>query len=256
MRHATNGGKPVRYLIISDLHSNWEALEAVLKDAHGLYDEIICLGDLAGYGPDPNRVIEWVRNNVTTVIRGNHDRASAGLDDLEWFNPIARAATVWTISQLTPENASYLASLPQGPVIFKGFLLVHGSPLDEDEYLVSITDARNVFQYLETNVAFFGHTHLQGIFAWVNGRYDVIRRPEPFESNIHVTLDPDGAYLINPGSVGQPRDTDARAAYAIFDIGKRQVTLRRTPYDAETTRSKIEKAGLPDILGSRLMIGR
>ncbi len=246
----------MRYLIISDLHSNWEALEAGIEDARGLYDQILCLGDLAGYGPDPNRVIDWVRANVAVVIRGNHDRASAGLEDLEWFNPVARAATVWTMERLTEENRAYLESLPRGPVLYDDFLLVHGSPLDEDEYLVSITDARNVFSYLEANIVFFGHTHLQGVFSWVNGRYDVIRRPEPFESDVKIALDPEGAYLINPGSIGQPRDTDARAAYAIFDRDKLEVTLRRAPYDCAATQRKIAAAGLPEILGARLSVGR
>jgi predicted phosphodiesterase len=246
----------VRYLIISDLHSNWEALEAVLEDARGHYDQILCLGDLAGYGPDPNRVIDWVRHNVAIVIRGNHDRASAGLEDLEWFNPVAREATVWTMERLTPANRAYLEGLPRGPLLIDGFLLAHGSPLDEDEYLVSLTDARNVFSYLEANIVFFGHTHLQGIFSWVNGSYDVIRRPEPFETDVRISLDPEGAYLINPGSIGQPRDADARAAYALFDREKLIVTLRRTPYDCFMTQRKIEAAGLPEILGTRLTIGR
>jgi predicted phosphodiesterase len=246
----------MRYLILSDLHSNWEALQAALADARGLYDQILCLGDLAGYGPDPNQVIEWVRENVTVCIRGNHDRASCGLEDLEWFNPVAKAATIWTMERLTAENRSFLEGLPRGPVAVNGFLLAHGSPLDEDEYLVSITDARNVFSYLESNIVFFGHTHLQGVFSWLNGCYDIIRRPEPFETEVQIRLEPDGAYLINPGSIGQPRDTDARAAWAIFDNESLLLKLRRTPYDSDATRRKIQAAGLPEILGTRLTIGR
>ena len=246
----------MRYLILSDLHSNSEALDAVLADSKGLYDQVVCLGDLTGYGPDPNRIVDWVRANARAVIRGNHDRACAGLEDLEWFNPVARAATVWTIAALTPENRAWLEALPQGPLPVDGFLLVHGSPLDEDEYLISIVDARNVFSYLETNIVLFGHTHLQGIFTHSRGRYDVVRRPEPFEREVAVRLDSDGAYLINPGSVGQPRDSDPRAAYAILDTDALSVSLRRVAYDHETTRRRIESAGLPEVLGARLAFGR
>ena len=246
----------MRYLIISDLHSNQEALEAVLDSARGEYDRIVCCGDIAGYGPDPNPVVDWARENLYAVIRGNHDRGCSGNENLEWFNPVARAASVWTMSQLTPVNLEYLRGLPAGPLTVDGFQLIHGSPLDEDEYLLSITDARNVFAYLETNVVFFGHTHLQGGYGWVNGRYLVLARMEFFEDQRWHKLDPDGAYLLNPGSVGQPRDGDDRAAFALFDTGAREILYRRVPYDHQTTRRKIEAAGLPDVLGSRLSIGR
>jgi diadenosine tetraphosphatase ApaH/serine/threonine PP2A family protein phosphatase len=121
---------------------------------------------------------------------------------------------------------------------------------------MSVTDARNVFSYLETSVAFFGHTHLQGGYAWLNGQYQVIPRIEFFENEIRTRLDPDGAYLINPGSVGQPRDGDPRAGFVLFDNESRELVHRRVTYDYETTRRKIDAAGLPDILGSRLLIGR
>jgi predicted phosphodiesterase len=246
----------VRYLVLSDIHANWEALEAVLAHARGQYDLIVCCGDLIGYGPDPNRVIEWARLNLHSVIRGNHDRACCGLDDLEWFNPIAQAASRWTMSQLTPENLAWLRALPQGPLVVEGFLLAHGSPLDEDEYVISISDAANVFSYLESNLTFFGHTHLQGGFAWVSGSRYSIGRPPQDEDGLSVRIDPDGAYLINPGSVGQPRDGDARAAYALYDTETRELLLERAPYDFEAVRLKIEHAGLPPGLGVRLASGR
>jgi predicted phosphodiesterase len=246
----------MRYLIISDLHSNREALEAVLNDARGDYDRILCCGDLAGYGPDPNAVIDWARANLHAVIRGNHDRGCSGIEDLEWFNPVARMATLWTLAQLSPINLEYLRTLPTGPLTVENFQLIHGSPMDEDEYLISVTDARNVFPYLETNLAFFGHTHLQGGYGWGNGRYISIPRMEFFQTERLLRLDPDGAWLINPGSVGQPRDGDGRAAFALFDSESREVLYRRVPYDYEATRRKIEAAGLPDILGSRLALGR
>jgi len=246
----------VRYLVISDLHSNWEALEAVIDAARGQYDRIVCCGDLAGYGPDPNRVLDWARENLHAVIRGNHDRVCCGIESLEWFNVIAQAASLWTMSRLSPENTAYLLALPPGPLTVDGFQLIHGSPLDEDEYLMSVTDARNVFAYLETNLAFFGHTHLQGGYVWLRGQYQVLGRMERFQSEVRWRLDPDGAYLINPGSVGQPRDGDSRAAFVLFDTGSKEIVYRRVPYDYEATRRKIEAAGLPEVLGSRLSAGR
>ena len=246
----------MRYLVVSDLHSNWEALEAVLDSARGQYDRIVCCGDLAGYGPDPNPVLDWARANVFAVVRGNHDRACCGLEDLEWFNPVARAATIWTMARLSPVNFDYLRQLPAGPVRVDGFQLIHGSPLDEDEYLISAADARNVFDYLESNISFFGHTHLQCGYAWADGYFRIMRPLDPFQDEVWHRLDRDGVYLINAGSVGQPRDGDPRAAFALFDSDTLEVVQRRVPYDHETTRRKIEAAGLPDVLGSRLAIGR
>jgi predicted phosphodiesterase len=250
----------VRYLVISDLHGNQEALDAVLDGARGEYDRIVCCGDLAGYGPDPNSVIDWARENLYACIRGNHDRACVGTESLEWFNDVARAASLWTRDQLTEANIEYLRALPAGPFTVRtgeaAFQLIHGSPVDEDEYLVTVSDARNVFSYLDTNIAFFGHTHLQGGYAWLNGQYQVIWRMEFFESEQWQRLDPDGSYLINPGSVGQPRDGDGRAAFALFETESRELVYRRVPYDYATTHRKIEAAGLPDVLGSRLAIGR
>lgn len=246
----------MRYLVISDLHSNKEALDAVLDDARGEYDLIVCCGDLAGYGADPNPVLDWARANLHAVIRGNHDRGCAGIEDLEWFNPTARAAALWTMAQLSEVNFNYLRSLPRGPLGVEGFQLIHGSPVDEDEYLVSVADARNVFPYLETEIAFFGHTHLQGGYGWVNGQYHVIGRMEFFQNRLRQRLHRGGQWLINPGSVGQPRDGDGRAAYALFDPELSEVFYRRVAYDYETTRRKIAAAGLPDVLGSRLALGR
>ncbi len=246
----------MRYFLISDLHGNWEALEATIADAHGLYEQIICCGDLVGYGPDPNRVIGWARTHLETVIRGNHDRACCGLEDLEWFNPVAQAATRWTMGQLSEDNLEWLRSLPQGPVVLDGFALAHGSPLDEDEYIASLDDAANVFEYLNSAITFFGHTHLQGGFVWANGRREAIPRPQSHQRQLRMHVDPDGIYLINPGSTGQPRDGDPRAAYAILDTETRDFLLRRVAYDTTAVRHKIERAGLPPALGSRLAVGR
>ncbi len=246
----------MRYLILSDLHGNLEALNAVLKSAAGDYDRVLCLGDLVGYGADPNAVTDWVRGNASVVVRGNHDRACAGLEDLAWFNPVARIAAEWTHTQLTPENRAYIGELPKGPVAVDGFQVMHGSLLDEDEYMVQPSDAGQAFPYLETSLAFFGHTHLQGGFEWAHSRVRVIGRPAPDFKETVLELDADNAYLINPGSVGQPRDGDPRTAYVLYAPEDRFLTYRRVPYDVETAQEKIHKAELPDVLAHRLSVGR
>ena len=152
------------YLILSDIHSNREALQAVLADARGRYDQILCLGDLVGYGADPNAIVDWARNNVAAAVRGNHDRACIEPETLDFFRPAARTAAVWTREALTPENLRYLEGLPRGPLHYEGFDLVHGSPMDEDEYLFSLTDVAEIRSELQTGLTFFGHTHVQGGF--------------------------------------------------------------------------------------------
>jgi diadenosine tetraphosphatase ApaH/serine/threonine PP2A family protein phosphatase len=246
----------VRYLIVSDLHANREALDAVLQRAAGRYDQAICCGDLVGYGADPNPVVDWVRANCSVTVRGNHDKACTGLDDLEWFNPVARAAAVWTQENLTPENAEWTRALPHGPVVVDDFQVVHGSPFDEDEYVLAADEAGQAFGYLERRLAFFGHTHVQGGFIWNQSRVEIIPRTAPRSDRQVMEIDPGCAYLINPGSLGQPRDGDPRAAYALYDSGAEMLTYFRVPYDIETAQRKIRDAGLPDILAERLLVGR
>ena len=246
----------MRYLILSDIHANWEALQAVLERAGGKYDEILCCGDLIGYGADPNQVCDWCRANVKVVVRGNHDKASVGLEDLEWFNPIAKAAALWTQQTLTPENIEYVRNLPQGPLTVDGFQIIHGSPLDEDEYMIGASDAAQLFSYLATSVAFFGHTHLQGGFIWNHSRIEMIGKPGPRKSEEVLEIDPECAYMINPGSVGQPRDADPRASYVVYDTGARQITFYRHSYDVVKAQAKIMQAKLPPLLAERLAVGR
>jgi len=247
----------LRYLIFSDIHGNWEALRAVLEASARKFDQSICLGDLVGYGADPNPVVDWARANATVVVRGNHDRACSGSEDLEWFNPVARAAAEWTQRQLTPKNLSYVQELPKGPIAVDGFQVMHGSPLDEDEYMVAVADAGPVFPYLEAPLAFFGHTHLQGGFEYCGNRVRPIARPRADkQGEVPLQLDPDCAYLVNPGSVGQPRDGDPRAAYLLYDPGDRCVVFHRVAYDVTAAQAKIVNAGLPDLLAVRLAIGR
>jgi len=246
----------VRYLILSDIHANWEALEAVLCRAAKHYDQVVCCGDLIGYGPDPNRVIDWARNNVAFVVRGNHDKAATGLEDLEWFNPVARAAALWTAGELTPENHAYVRGLPKGPLPVGGFQIAHGSPLDEDEYLVREAEVAQAFAYLDRGLTFIGHTHVQGGFELTRGGIRVLHGPRFGGKSSALDLNPDNLYLINPGAVGQPRDGDPRAAYVLYDPAERAVVYHRVDYDLDRVQEKIRSAGLPDFLADRLALGQ
>ena len=246
----------MRYLIVSDLHANWEALEAVMQHSHGQYDRSICCGDLVGYGADPNAVVEWVRHNCVATVRGNHDRACTGQEDLEWFNPVARAAAVWTLENLSVENIRFVRELPQGPAFVDGVQILHGSPCDEDDYLVAAEHAAEAFNYLESRLAFFGHTHLQGGFIWNQERVETIPAIPLRRGQESLEIDSSGGYLLNPGSVGQPRDGDPRAAYAIYDSDRSVVEYYRVEYDLESAQRKIREAGLPVFLAERLSIGR
>lgn len=243
----------MRYLIVSDIHGNWEALEAVLAAAEGDYDQIICCGDFIGYGADPNRVIEWARENVSVAVRGNHDKACVDLHDLEWFNPVAQQATVWTHHELTAENKEYVRNLPKGPVAVGGFEVVHGSPLNEDEYIVNITEAAEAFAYMSTRVVFFGHTHLQGGFELNKRKIWGLSAPA---SPMVLDLNADSAYLLNPGSVGQPRDEDPEAGYILYDPDDYFLIYHRVAYNVSGAQEKIRKAGLPGLLADRLALGR
>jgi predicted phosphodiesterase len=246
----------MRYLVISDIHSNREALEAVLADAAEQFEQIVCCGDLVGYGADPNRVVEWARGALALVVRGNHDKTAAGIIADDWFNAAARAASGWTAQALTPENRKYLADLPKGPALAADFALVHGSPADEDEYVADPEEARQAFAYVERMVTFFGHTHLQGGFRLAVRRLGAVTGPGGGRDAVRVILEPDTWYLINPGSAGQPRDHDPRAAYALYDTELREVEFRRIAYDIATTQQKIRAAGLPEVLAARLDAGR
>ncbi len=244
----------MRYLILSDIHANWDALEAVLADARGHYDTIVCCGDVVGYGGEPNRATDWIRETVKHVVRGNHDKAATGSEDIEWFNPVAKAATLWTRETLTPVNYAFLQGLPKGPLKLNDFQIVHGSPLDEDDYIVSPGQADQLYGYLE-GLTFFGHSHLQGGFLIHRNGTREIPRVAAGESGFEFGIPPDCDCLINPGSVGQPRDGDPRAAYAIFDPEAQGVLYRRVTYAVEEAQRKIVNAGLPRVLAERLSQG-
>jgi predicted phosphodiesterase len=245
----------VRFLILSDPHANWHALQAVLSDAEGQYDQIICCGDLVGYNAQPGRVLEWTRQHCAAVIRGNHDKAVASQENLDWFNEVAQRAARWTTSVLNAEQLEYLRNLAKGPLKLEHFHIWHGSPDDEDEYVTVVGEAASLFGYFELPLAFFGHTHLQGGFFLTKGRVGAIPKVPRHQHERVLELEPDVLYMVNPGSVGQPRDGDPRAAYALFDSESKTVTLRRVRYPIEETAREIEEAGLPEMLAYRLLQG-
>ena len=244
----------MRYLILSDIHANIDALDAVLAGAAGQWDEAVVLGDLVGYGAEPNAVVARVLAlKPLVVIRGNHDKAACGLDDGENFNQIARYAAVWTQEQLTPANRDYLRELPQGPAdLDDRVTLCHGAPFDEDHYIFDAVDAQRALDAASRPVCIFGHTHLPVIFTSVRGQ---LMAELPDEDLRSLTFAGDASYLVNPGSVGQPRDGDPRAAFAIYEtLGV--MAFHRVEYDIAAAQRRIAAAGLPQSLANRLGIGR
>jgi diadenosine tetraphosphatase ApaH/serine/threonine PP2A family protein phosphatase len=251
----------LRILLLSDIHANLEALEACLAGAPA-HDLVANLGDVVGYGASPNEVIDRSRELGKIFVRGNHDKAATGLLDLDDFNPMAAAAAVWTRDQLTPEHHEWLRGLPQGPLPLEAapeVQLVHGSPADEDAYVVSVGDALVPLITIATPITFFGHTHLQGGF-FANGSSADGFRPEyrtvGKAESVSLQLKPDTRYMINPGSVGQPRDGDWRAAFGLFDTEARVVHFHRTPYNLKAAQDRIFAAELPARLATRLAAGR
>ncbi len=243
------------YLILSDIHANWEALEAVLAAAQGQYQRVLCCGDVVGYGADPNPVADWVRHNTLTTVRGNHDKFCSGLEPIFEVSLLAEQAAVWTRGQLTQTNRLWLSSLPQGPLDLDGMQLLHGSVRDEDEYIGTVEEARLVQHLLKANLSFFGHTHHQEIYYCLRTGIRRIPGPRARETQLSWTVDEKASWLVNPGSVGQPRDGDSRAAYALYDASNRLLSLRRVRYDIAEAQHKILTAGLPEKLAGRLSLG-
>jgi predicted phosphodiesterase len=248
----------MRFLILSDIHANATAFDAALNAAKGSWEKAICLGDVVGYGPDPNEVIDRLRQIGALTIRGNHDKVSCGLTNADDFNPVARSAAHWTQEHLRTDNREYLASLPTGPASIDGISLVHGALNDEDEYVVAAAQALDSLLEAPSRITFFGHTHLQGGFALGKGNEVQTLRFRPPDGQMFATLklEKDTNYLLNPGSVGQPRDGDPRAGFAIADTEKNTVEFWRVPYDVESVQKRMERAGLPEPLILRLSFGR
>ncbi len=247
----------MRYLILSDIHANITAFNTVLDVTRGKWDKAVCLGDLVGYGPDPNEVIERVRELDAVTIRGNHDKAVTGLTNPEEFNPVAHAAVLWTRERIQPGNLEYLEKLPKGPVRASTFSIVHGAVYDEDEYVFGPEQAADGLLGAPTPVVFFGHTHIQGGFT-LRGHDVATLQTRPVFPNESTTLKlaRGMAYLLNPGSIGQPRDRDTRAAFAIADLENDSVEFWRVPYDVQDVQKRMMEAGLPEPLILRLSFGR
>ena len=247
----------MRILILSDIHANFTALEAALANAAGRWDVAVCLGDIVGYGPDPAEVSEKIRSLTQACIRGNHDKAVAGIMSTEDFNPVAKAAVDWTRRQLSPELMKWLTELPQGPLASNGIVMVHGAFQDEDEYVFTPAQALEGLLDSTAGVTFFGHTHHQGGFSYLDNNLEVLQiRPRPAEFFAPLRIEPNKRYLLNPGSIGQPRDADPRASFAIADLDNQTVEFWRVPYEIGKVQSRMRKAGLPEPLVQRLEFGR
>lgn len=243
-------------LILSDLHANLHALRVVLRFAkRRAVQRFVLLGDLVGYGAHPNQVLDALRElRPKVMIRGNHDRASiAAAEDLS-FSPPARMAASWTRERLSRENLHLLMELPEGPLLVADdYSVAHGSPHDEDAYLLHPRDALAAFDHFKGELCFFGHTHLPGYFELDERRGTL--HWSTTEPGIWVTLRPGCRYLVNPGSVGQPRDRDPRLSFMVHDPKRKRFKLLRMDYDHRGAARAILKAGLHPHLAERLAYG-
>lgn len=247
----------MRYLILSDMHGNSDALAAVLRRVRRKrFDAALVLGDLVGYGAAPNQVVDALRRLPWPAyfVRGNHDKVVAGLENGANFNTAALAAARWTAEHLTPSNLRFVRELPRGPRLTDdGVAFCHGSPLDEDHYVFSALDALEIFVHFPgPQVVFFGHTHLpsQLVQSPVDLRATLLRGPSGM-----VTIEPGHRYLFNPGAVGQPRDRDPRASYMTYDSVARVVRWQRIDYAVQRAQERILRARLPRNLAERLAVG-
>jgi diadenosine tetraphosphatase ApaH/serine/threonine PP2A family protein phosphatase len=240
----------VRYAILSDIHGNLEALRAVLEHCAGRADAVLCLGDTVGYGADPLACVELVAERAQAIVGGNHEYAVAGRLDLTWFNRYARAAAEWTQTRLDDDHRAYLAALPLIAEVADA-TLVHASPAQPDEwdYLVTAEDGFAAFGAFATRWCFVGHSHVPG--AWSLGSSG----PEHHPRVGAMQSERGRRYIVNVGSVGQPRDRDPRASYAVWDVEAGHAELHRVAYDIDTARRKIQQAGLPRFLADRLAAG-
>jgi diadenosine tetraphosphatase ApaH/serine/threonine PP2A family protein phosphatase len=249
----------MKYLVISDIHANLEALDATLGAASE-HDAVLVLGDLVGYGADPNPVVDRIRAlPAASIIRGNHDKVAVGLDDVEGFNYLARQAIEWTAAALTPDNRAWLTALPKGPVLVGPSVeICHGAPFDEDCYIFDDLDATRALRTAKAPLCLYGHTHVPAAFRLeMKGRNgDMQMLGPPRGPRFRLTLDEDARYLVNCGAVGQPRDGDPHAAFGMLDTDARLLTIIRIPYDVATAQAKIIAAGLPEVLAQRLAVGR
>ncbi len=240
----------MRFAILSDIHANLEALEAVLADARAqACTHFVCLGDVVGYNANPSECVKIIQELECPVVKGNHDEQASIVTSTEGFNELAEEAIDWTRNHLSADDKAWLADLRLTRQV-RDFTIVHATLDTPDQwgYVFNDLDASASFTYQHTSLCFFGHTHWPTAFV----RDDDVRRIAVGQ----IVLTAGKKYFINPGSVGQPRDRDWRAAYCIFDTDRQVVEQRRVEYDLETTQKKIRQAGLPDRLADRLSVGR
>ena len=248
----------MRYLVLSDIHSNIEAAEACIRRAKDAgYDAVLCCGDIIGYGPNPIEAIDLIRNLNATTIRGNHDRVGAGLDEPTHFNPHAKHAIHWTQSVLPDSYRAYLAELPCGPMnVSEDAQLIHGAITDEDDYIFTEEDADENLLLTDKHLTFFGHTHIPVVFCTSGDDPPVLAPSYEFDEFIAVKYETGKKFFVNPGSVGQPRDGDPRASFIIWDQDRNRMEFYRVEYDLAKTQAKMREAGLSDYLIERLARGR
>ncbi|PYS55458.1 MAG: metallophosphoesterase [Acidobacteria bacterium] len=248
----------MRYLILSDIHSNLEALQACLQRAEQAgYGSVLCCGDIVGYGPNPVEAINIVRNLKGMCVRGNHDRVAAGLDEANQFNPHARHAVYWTRSVLDESSREYLRSLPLGPLSASAEAqLVHGAITDEDDYIFTEADADENFRLTTKPMTFFGHSHFPVVFVSDGPGHSAAATSYEFDEFTAVKCEAGKKLFVNPGSVGQPRDGDVRASFAIWDQDRSRIEFYRVEYDVEATQEKMRAVRLPEYLIERLALGR
>ena len=247
----------MRYLVLTDIHANLEALETCLADAERRgYDDTLVLGDVVGYGADPNAVVDRVMAlEPAAIIRGNHDKVALRFEEADGFNTTAKFSARWTLDALTPAHRQWLAALPRGPhVVDRLIEICHGSPHDEDAYIFDEIDALRAVNASTRQLCLFGHTHHPVVFQLLNGMFSAGLPSGSPETD--VPLRAGVKYLINPGAVGQPRDGDPRSAYGIVDTDQKRVELFRLVYPVATAQAKVIEAGLPEMLARRLAVGR
>ncbi len=243
----------MRYAVLSDIHGNLVALEAVLDDlSETEIDRYLCLGDIVGYGPRPNQCCDLIRDLDAVSVRGNHDEAAVDPEKAEWFTAPARACILWTRDRLREDNLEYLSELPPRQTI-DDITLCHGSIPDPGHYTVTPADAMLSFRYMETSVAFFGHTHYSEWFINRGDEQLPMEYPQPNGGTLQI--EDDARYLINPGAVGQPRDSNEKAAYAVYDDDAASVEIHRIEYNIERTALQMKEAGLPEAMYARLWLG-
>ena len=247
----------MRYLVISDIHANLEAYETVMAAAAPLAcDQVLVLGDLVGYGADPNAICDRIRAlQPNAIIRGNHDKVGSGVESPEGFNAVARSAILWTYETLTPDNRAWLAALPTGPIIVDDLIeICHGTPFDEDAYVFDDLDALRALHAARRPLCLFGHTHVQVGHVLSKDQFGLATDNDERPQTIQMT--DANRYLVNPGSVGQPRDGDPRAGFATVDTATREVTIYRVEYPVAKAQARINAEGLPGVLAQRLAVGR